>query len=62
VGAAVQCNVKDDHERSGRAACGITILSLMIHFDVPSFARGVTDPLVGSGALLGFLFSIQIAP
>ena len=48
------------HERSGRAACSITVLGLLLHFDVLSVARGVTDPLVGSGALLG-IFALVVS-
>ena len=40
------------HERSGRAA-SITIYVLKFHFEIREVARGVTDPAVGSGALLG---------
>jgi hypothetical protein len=49
------------HERSGRAACSITILGRMLHFETLSFARGVTDPLVGSGALLAGFVKLRVA-
>jgi hypothetical protein len=41
------------HAGIWRAACSMTIHILWFHFEVPSIARGVTDPGVGSGALLG---------
>jgi len=41
------------HDGSGRAACGMTICGPRFHFVFGSLARGVTDPGVGSGALLG---------
>src|SRR5688572_6306011 len=43
------------HDGSWRAACHITIYFLWLHFETLSIARGVTDPGVGSGALLGDL-------
>ena len=42
------------HAGSWRAACSTTIRFLWFHFETHSAARGVTDPGVGSGALLGF--------
>jgi hypothetical protein len=41
------------HGGSWRAACIMTIQILWFHFGIHSIARGVTDPGVGSGALLG---------
>ena len=41
------------HAGSWRAACRTTIHLLWFHFEAPSVARGVTDPGVGSGVLLG---------
>jgi hypothetical protein len=43
------------HDGSWRAACRTTIHLLRFQSEVPSVARGVTDPGVGSGALLGIL-------
>jgi hypothetical protein len=43
------------HDGSWRAACSITVGILQFHFGHPEEARGVTDPGVGSGALLGRL-------
>jgi hypothetical protein len=40
------------HAGSWRAACNITIHFLKVHLEARSVARGVTDPGVGSGALL----------
>jgi hypothetical protein len=52
------------HAGSWRAACGITIYFLAFHLEAHSVARGVTDPGVGSGALLdafsGFVITVQI--
>ena len=47
---------KMSHAGSWRAACNATKYVLSFHFENPSVARGVTDPSVGSGALLGFVF------
>ena len=44
---------KMSHDGSWRAACSTTIYFLWFHFEAPSVARGVSDPGVGSGALLG---------
>ena len=41
------------HDGSWRAACDIATWILLFHHDSPEEARGVTDPGVGSGALLG---------
>jgi hypothetical protein len=43
------------HAGSWRAACSNTIHFPWFHFETLSVARGVTDPSVGSGALLGRL-------
>jgi hypothetical protein len=49
------------HAGSWRASCGITIHFQWFHFETPSVARGVTDPGVGSGALLArFPLSIEM--
>jgi len=47
------------HDGSWRAACLIRNWILILHFKVPSVARGVTAPGVGSGALLGLFFVLQ---
>ena len=47
---------KMSHDGSWRAACGKTKHLLGLHFGTPPEARGVTDPGVGSGALLGGFF------
>jgi hypothetical protein len=56
---------KMSHDGSWRAACNNTIHFLWFHFETPSVARSVTDPGVGSGALLdafsGFRITVQIA-
>jgi hypothetical protein len=44
------------HDRGWRAACVLTIWSLLFHFERLSVARGVTAMVVGSGALLGLWF------
>jgi hypothetical protein len=41
------------HDGSWRAACDVMICIPQFHFDHREEARGVTDPGVGSGALLG---------
>jgi hypothetical protein len=41
------------HDGSWRAACLNRNWILILQFEVPSVARGVTDPGVGSGDLLG---------
>jgi hypothetical protein len=41
------------HDGSWRAACLTRNWILILHFETPSVARGVTGPGVGSGALLG---------
>ena len=43
---------KMSHDGSWRAACGMTINFLSLHIETHSIARGVTDPGVGSSALL----------
>ena len=43
---------KMSHGRGRRAACGKTIRIRWLHFETLSAARGVTDMVVGSGALL----------
>ena len=43
------------HDGSGRDSCLRTISIRWFHFETPEVARGVTDPGVGSGALLGGL-------
>ena len=45
------------HDGSGHDSCGTKKLIPLLHFENPKAARGVTDPGVGSGALLG-LFNI----
>src|SRR5688500_14242205 len=52
------------HDGSWRAACHITIYFLWLHFETLSIARGVTDPGVGSGALLArfYLLASGILP
>jgi hypothetical protein len=42
------------HDGSWRAACSITIHFLWFQIEAPLVARGVTAPVVGSGALSGF--------
>ena len=50
------------HDRGWRAACGIKIWILRLHFEIREVARGVTAMVVGSGALLGvFLFDYFVA-
>jgi hypothetical protein len=46
---------KMSHDGIWRAACLNRNLIQILHFEVPSVARGVTDVGVGSGALLGGL-------
>jgi hypothetical protein len=41
------------HDHGGRASCLKLKLIPPLHFDSLSVARGVTDVVVGSGALLG---------
>jgi hypothetical protein len=45
------------HDGTWRAACLIRKLIRLIYLEVPSVARGVTGPGVGSGALLAVCFS-----
>ena len=47
------------HAGSWRAACSLTISISLFHFESPEVARGVTDPGVGSGALLGLFSSVD---
>jgi hypothetical protein len=51
---------KMSHDGSWRAACSITIHFRCLHFETPSVARGVTDPDVGSGALLGRMVGLEM--
>jgi hypothetical protein len=44
------------HDGSWRAACNVTISIPQLQFESRDEARGVTDPGVGSGALLGGSF------
>ena len=44
------------HDHGRRAACRTTIWILEIHSEIHEIARGVTDMVVGSGALLGSFF------
>ncbi len=46
---------KMSHDRGWRAACRTTIWVLWFQFEIHEIARGVTDMVVGSGALLGRL-------
>ena len=48
------------HDHGRRATCGKTIRIRWLHFESPSIARGVTDMVVGSGALLGLLIRIMM--
>ena len=41
------------HDGIWRAACLVTIKTTPFRFGIHKVARGVTDPGVGSGALLG---------
>ena len=45
------------HGHSGRAACGKTNFTRMLHSEKETIARSVTAVAVGSGALLGGLDS-----
>jgi hypothetical protein len=47
------------HDGSGHDSCLGSVDILWLHFEALSVARGVTDPGVGSGALLG-LFGLTI--
>ena len=47
---------KMSHDRGRRAACRTTTWVLWFHFGTDSIARGVTDMVVGSGALLALFY------
>jgi hypothetical protein len=51
---------KMSHDGSWRASCLTRNWIPILHLEVPSVARGVTAPGVGSGALLGRIASIRI--
>ena len=54
AGCFTLAGVALSHDESGRASCVAMILTRLLHFDLDSVARGVTEWVVGSGALLGW--------
>jgi hypothetical protein len=53
---------KMSHDGTWRAACNVTTWILLFRFDHREVARGVTDPGVGSGALLALSGRLKDPP
>ena len=48
------------HDRGWRAACIVTIRIPKFHCEIGEVARGVTAMVVGSGALLGIFWFVEL--